>query len=71
MKEIREMIVVGLDQTMKTVNSLLGSGYLVKVKQYDRTKDVDNMWYIRRYKIEFDKDPKGISSLQDLDISEW
>jgi ribulose bisphosphate carboxylase small subunit len=62
------IIVVGLDNTVKMVESLLSSGYKVKIKYFDKVDDVDNMWIVRRYMLVFQKDdtngfPSGLDEL--------
>jgi hypothetical protein len=68
MKNKNEIIVVGLDNTIKMAESLLSSGYKVKIKYYDKVDDVDNMWIVRRYMLLYQKDetngfPSGLDEL--------
>lgn len=51
-----KMIIVGLDNTMKTAESLLASGYKVRIKYFDKADDVDNMWIVRRYVLQYEED---------------
>jgi hypothetical protein len=62
------IIVVGLDNTVKMAESLLSSGYKVKIKYFDKVDDVDNMWIVRRYMLVYEKDetngfPSGLDEL--------
>ena len=50
------IIVVGLDNTMKLAESLLASGYKVRIKYYDKVDDVDNLWVVRRFLLQFEED---------------
>lgn len=50
------IIVVGLGSTIKVAESLLLSGYKVKIQYYDKVDDVDNMWITRRYIVIFEED---------------
>jgi hypothetical protein len=50
------IVVVGLDNTMKMAESLLSSGYKVRIKYYDKVDDVDNMWVVRRFLLQYEID---------------
>lgn len=50
------IIIVGLGSTIKVAESLLLSGYKVKIQYYDKVDDVDNMWVTRRYIVIFEED---------------
>ena len=50
------IVVVGLDNTMKLAESLLASGYKVRIKYYDKVDDVDNLWVVRRFLLQFEED---------------
>jgi ribulose bisphosphate carboxylase small subunit len=65
------VVTVGLEHTTKIIESLLASGYKVNVSYKDLAEEVDNMFKIRRYLVEYETDENAAQSLLNVDISEW
>lgn len=66
---MNELIIIGIEETAKLMETLLRSGYKVRAKYLDEITDHENFWRTRRYIVQYESDPdwKPIeATLQDL-----